>query len=105
MCEALQPEVESIIQNNPIVIFSKSYCPYCKRAKGLIEKEGFQYLAIELDQRPDGQRIQELLQQMTGQRTVPSVWVHGKFIGGSDTVANLQSTGELRALLAGGKDL
>lgn len=37
---------------------------------------------------------------MTGQRTVPSVWINGKFVGGSDKVFELQKSGQLKALVS-----
>eukprot|EP00980_Cylindrotheca_fusiformis_P000454 scaffold111_cov89-Cylindrotheca_fusiformis.AAC.1 len=47
---------------------------------------GIDPVIVELDQREDGQEIQTALMQMTGQRTVPSAWVRGEHIGGSDDV-------------------
>lgn len=71
---------------NGVVLFSKSYCPYCLRAKNDLASIGVFPVVVELDQRPDGREIQVALLQMTGQRTVPSAWVAGKHIGGSDDV-------------------
>lgn len=53
-----------------VVIFSKSYCPFCRRAKRLLEERGIKFCAIELDQTADGNMIQLKLLEMTGQRTV-----------------------------------
>lgn len=69
-----------------VVLFSKSYCPYCVRAKTDLKNIGISPVAVELDQRKDGREIQVALLQMTGQRTVPSAWLRGKHIGGSDDV-------------------
>lgn len=74
----------------PVIIFSKSYCPYSKAAKGiLLEKytiEPAPYV-VELDKHPLGVRIQDRLGEMTGRRTVPNVMVYGQSIGGGDEVA------------------
>jgi glutaredoxin len=71
-----------------VVLFSKSYCPFCKRAiKGLMDI-GISPVVVELDQRKDGNEIQAALLKKTGQRTVPSAWLRGEHIGGSDDVAN-----------------
>ena len=71
---------------NGVVLFSKTYCPYCENAKDDLSSVGIAPIVVELDQRPDGQTIQEALLRMTGQRTVPSAWVDGVHIGGSGDV-------------------
>src|SRR5690606_16829863 len=72
------------------IIFSKSYCPYSKTAKGiLLEKytiEPAPYV-VELDKHPLGPRIQERMGEMTGRRTVPNVMIYGQSIGGGDEVS------------------
>lgn len=53
---------------------------------------GIKPLVVELDERDDGADVQAALQANTGQRTVPSVWLDGKHIGGSDdTVKGVES--------------
>ena len=75
-----------------VVIFSKSYCPYCMKAKGALMRIGISPVVLELDLRMDGREIQIALLQTTGQRTVPSVWLRKVHIGGSDdTVAGVAS--------------
>ncbi|KAI0965676.1 thioredoxin-like protein [Xylaria arbuscula] len=83
-----------ILQKSPVVIFSKSYCPYSKKAKGiLLEKyiiEPTPYV-VELDEHPLGSELQDLLAQKTGRRTVPNIMIHGKSVGGSDDIAGLDT--------------
>jgi glutaredoxin 3 len=75
-----------------VVIFSKSYCPFCQRANKALHEIGVAPVVIELDERPDGRAMQIALLQMTEQRTVPNVWLNGKHIGGSDdTVAAIRN--------------
>jgi glutaredoxin len=76
-----------------VVLFSKSFCPYCRRAKEALIKTGIVPVVVELDERKDGREIQVALMQLTGQRTVPSAWVRGKHIGGSDDVVAGVSSG------------
>ncbi|EJU02839.1 glutaredoxin [Dacryopinax primogenitus] len=90
--------VESAIAENRIVIFSKSYCPYCQRAKGVLAKHPS--LIYELDERDDGSDIQNYLAQKTGQRTVPNIFIKQQHIGGSDDLAALERSGQLAKLLA-----
>uniref|UniRef100_A0A6B2LRK3 Glutaredoxin domain-containing protein n=1 Tax=Arcella intermedia TaxID=1963864 RepID=A0A6B2LRK3_9EUKA len=92
-------DIEQIVNAHPVVLFSKSYCPYCKKAKGVFDSIGVPYYALELDQLPNGPEYQNLLLEMTGQRTVPSVWIHGKHIGGSDKVVSLHAEGLLKDLV------
>ena len=76
-----------------VALFSKSYCPYCRRAKQALLSIGITPVVVELDERQDGIDIQRTLLQMTGQRTVPSAWLNGKHIGGSDDVVNGVASG------------
>jgi glutaredoxin len=75
-----------------VVIFSKSYCHYSKRAKGIlldkyvIDPTPF---VVELDYHPLGKQIQANLEDMTGRKTVPNVLISGKSIGGSDEIVAL----------------
>ena len=75
-----------------VIIFSKSYCPYSKAAKGiLLEKYTIEPapFVVELDHHPLGPRMQAKLGEMTGRRTVPNVMVSGQSIGGGDDIAAL----------------
>lgn len=47
---ATKTKVQSIIDENPVAVFSKSYCPYCNQAKQLLSASGAKFYAIELDQ-------------------------------------------------------
>ena len=47
---ATKTKVQSIIDENPVAVFSKSYCPYCRQAKQLLSDKGANFYAIELDQ-------------------------------------------------------
>ena len=72
----------------PVVVFSKTYCPYCTRVKKMFSEAGVKDLyVIELDERGDCSEVQDILLRMTGARTVPRVFIGGKSIGGSDEVA------------------
>ncbi|KAJ3301065.1 glutaredoxin [Blyttiomyces sp. JEL0837] len=90
---------EQLISSNHVTVFSKSYCPYCRKAKGLLDTLKVQYVAIELDNRPDGDAIQGYLAQKTGQRTVPNIFIDGAHVGGCDDLHAKHSSGELKKLL------
>lgn len=56
------------------------------------------YLAIELNERDDGDEIQSILGEMTGARTVPRVFVNGVCLGGGTDVKKLYENGELQKM-------
>jgi len=76
--------VEDQIKDNPIMVFSKSYCPFGGRVETYFKKQRLPYGLLYLDNRDDGPAIQDLLLKMTGQKTVPNVFVGGKHLGGCD---------------------
>ncbi|KAI3895000.1 hypothetical protein MKX03_021912 [Papaver bracteatum] len=91
--------IDKTISSHNIVIFSKSYCPYCKRAKAVFKELNQTPHVIELDERDDGYDIQGALGEKLGRRTVPQVFVNGKHIGGSDDTLDAYESGELAKLL------
>lgn len=72
-------------------MFSKSYCPYCKQTKSLLSELGAKAYIIELDQVSDGSQIQEALEEITGQRTVPNVFINHKHLGGNSDLQGKKS--------------
>ncbi|XP_073043218.1 glutaredoxin-C4 [Primulina eburnea] len=91
--------VKKTISSRSIVIFSKSYCPYCRRAKAVFKELKQEPYVVELDEREDGANIQDALSQIVGRRTVPQVFINGKHIGGSDDTVEAYENGELGKLL------
>ncbi|KAJ7690126.1 glutaredoxin [Mycena rosella] len=93
--------VENAINDHKITIFSKSWCPYCKKAKALFAAEFPEETphVIELDERTDGAEIQDYLATKTGQTSVPNVFVNKKQVGGNDKTQAAFSSGELKKLV------
>ncbi|XP_077485800.1 uncharacterized protein LOC144096785 isoform X2 [Amblyomma americanum] len=91
--------IEQTLEKNPVVIFSKSYCPFCHKAKRVFDELQVPYLAVELDGRADGGDIQEVLKQKTGARTVPRVFVNKQCLGGGSDVENMYREEKLQKLL------
>ena len=92
--------IKSIIELNRVVVFSKTWCGYSASAKRLFQRLGVEIEAIELDLLGNqGIEMQEELLRMTGQRTVPNVFVNGKHIGGSDLTHAAARSGKLQELL------
>lgn len=97
--------IDSLLVDHPVVVFSKSYCPYCHMAKDAIKEAGASVPAfdgpevVELDMRGDGSAIQRAIAARTGRTTVPSVYVAGKSIGGGSETSALQRQGKLADLI------
>lgn len=80
---AAKTKAQDIIDNNAVAVFSKSYCPYCKSTKALLSEMGVKPYIIELDQVDDGSAIQDALEDITHQRSVPNIFIDHKHIGGN----------------------
>ena len=97
---AAKTKAQKIIDSNNVVVFSKSYCPYCRASKSLLnEKLGSQdqYFLMELDEVDDGAALQDALEEITGQRSVPNIFIGHKHLGGN---SDLQAKkGQLDGLL------
>ncbi|KAG7401950.1 hypothetical protein PHYBOEH_008471 [Phytophthora boehmeriae] len=91
--------VEAQIAASPVVVYSKSYCPYCTKTKTLLTQLGAKYEVVELDQVAGGSEQQDALETITGQSTVPNVFVGGKSIGGNSDVQKMHKAGNLEPLL------
>jgi len=81
----------------PVKIYTKSYCPYCKRAKALLDQKKIPYQEIDIENDSDGA---EKLFAQTGFRTVPQIFIGDECIGGSDDLYALEKKGELATRLA-----
>jgi glutaredoxin 3 len=82
-----QPKVE---------LYVTDYCPYCTRAKALLDRREVHYELIDVTHDP---ARRAWLVEATGRRTVPQIFIGGKPIGGSDELHALDRTGELAKLL------
>jgi len=80
---AAKTKAQNIIEENPIAVFSKSYCPYCRASKQLLTEQGAKFFVLELDQIDDGADLQNALEDLTGQRSVPNIFINKKHIGGN----------------------
>ncbi|XP_058094997.1 monothiol glutaredoxin-S10 [Magnolia sinica] len=97
----LEETVKRTVSENPVVIYSKTWCSYSLEVKSLFKRLGVEPLVIELDEMgPQGPQVQKLLERLTGQHTVPNVFIGGKHIGGCTDTVKLHRRGELTSLLA-----
>jgi glutaredoxin len=84
---------------SPVVVFSKTTCPYCEKVKKLLDELSIKANVIELDSLPNGAEIQEALLVISGQKTVPNVFIRGRHIGGCDATTKLHQEGKLLSLV------
>ena len=83
----------------PVVeIYTKTFCPYCWRAKSLLESKGVEYKEIAVDF--GGETKQLMIQRASGRTTVPQIFIGERHVGGSDDIHALDARGELDKLLA-----
>ncbi|CAM9239904.1 unnamed protein product, partial [Heterosigma akashiwo] len=87
--------VNQKIAQHSCIVFSKTYCPYCTKAKTALQSTGAKFEVVELDTMSDGGAIQSALSSLTGRRTVPNVFIGGKTVGGGDDVEGLRESGTL----------
>lgn len=80
-----------------IEIYSTTVCPYCVRAKQLLDKKKVTYQEINLTTNPE--RREEMLSRANGKRTVPQIFINGHHVGGCDDLYALESSGQLDPLL------
>ncbi|XP_062219676.1 glutaredoxin-like [Phragmites australis] len=92
-------KAKEIAASSPVVVFSKTYCPFCARVKKLLAQLGASYKVVELDVESDGSELQSALAEWTGQRSVPNVFIKGERIGGCDDTMAMHSGGKLVPLL------
>jgi glutaredoxin 3 len=83
----------------PVVeIYTKGFCPYCWRAKALLETKGIEFKEISVDF--GGADKQTMVQRARGRTTVPQIFIGDRHVGGCDDLMALDRAGKLDELLA-----
>ena len=80
-----------------VEIYTTPFCPYCHRAKALLEKKGVSFTEIDVMNTP-GKRAE--MQTRASRTSVPQIFIDGRHVGGSDDLQALDRSGELDTLLA-----
>lgn len=85
-----------------VTVFSKSYCPYSRRAKELLNSLGAKYNVIEVDLRTrDAEQTQAALAALSGHHTFPAVFAGDKLLGGFDDIQSMHQLKVLKGVLQG----
>lgn len=82
-----------------IEVYSSIFCPYCFRAKDLLQKKGVAFTEIDVLAEP--KKREEMMRRAGGRHTVPQIFIDGKHIGGCDELYALDRRGQLDPLLQG----
>jgi glutaredoxin 3 len=80
-----------------IEIYTKDHCPYCVKAKLLLDKKDLNY--VEIDVGNDPVKREELMLKSEGRRTVPQIFINNQPIGGCDDLYALEESGKLDILV------
>jgi glutaredoxin 3 len=80
-----------------VEIYTWSRCPFCLRAKGLLDKKGVEYTEYCIDGDEDAR--EQMRARANGKSSVPQIFINDRHIGGCDDLHALESKGELNALL------
>ncbi|KAK6363600.1 hypothetical protein TWF730_001024 [Orbilia blumenaviensis] len=89
---AAREKAQKLIDDNAVMVFSKSYCPYCRAAKTTLRDMNATFEVYELDNESDGSAIQDALEEISNQRTVPNIFIGQKHIGGNSDLQALKKT-------------
>jgi glutaredoxin 3 len=84
--------------SQPIVMYTTRFCPYCIRARGLLQSKGWDYQDIPVDA---DQGLRSEMMQKSGQHTVPQIWIGDQHIGGCDELFRLEVGNQLKAMVMG----
>ncbi|PHI35165.1 glutaredoxin 3 [Pseudoalteromonas sp. GCY] len=80
-----------------VVIYTKDYCPFCHRAKALLDAKGVTYTEYDIGAQPELR--DEMIEKAKGSYTVPQIFIAERHIGGCDDMMALEAQGELDKLL------
>ncbi|KAJ4500339.1 thioredoxin-like protein [Lentinula lateritia] len=91
-------ELQRLNEDFPVVVFSKTYCPYSRKAKQLLQAYELSPppKIIEVDLREDAAQLKTVLTRLTRRSTFPNILLRGKSIGGSDDLHALHNANALR---------
>jgi glutaredoxin 3 len=80
-----------------VELYTKGYCPYCKRAKSLLTAKGVNFTDFEIDKQPELR--DPMIARANGKTTVPQIFIGDTHVGGCDDLFALESSGKLDSLL------
>ena len=97
----IRSQIDQLVKSHKVFLFVKTHCPHSRAAREALTQAGVDYQVQEIDLLPEIEMraLQDCLQDITGARTVPRVFIHGHCIGGnSDLQQNYVQTGKISQL-------
>jgi len=82
-----------------VVVYLTGWCPYCTRAKQLLERKGVDFEEIDVDARPEARKD---MTARSGRSSVPQIFIGATHVGGCDDLHELEASGRLDTLLKTG---
>ncbi|MBU3068403.1 glutaredoxin 3 [Aestuariicella sp. G3-2] len=80
-----------------VTLYTTRYCPFCVRAKALLDHKAVTYTDISVDNNPE---LRQEMMAKSGRHTVPQIWIGEHHVGGCDELMALERSGDLDAMLA-----
>ena len=80
-----------------VIMYCSDWCPFCIRAKVLLQKKGIAFEEIRVDGKPD---VRAQMAKKAGRTSVPQIWIDELHVGGCDELFALERAGKLDALVA-----
>ena len=81
-----------------VMMYSTGYCPYCARARELLQQKNTSFTDVRIDLQPE---LREEMMTKSGRNTVPQIFINGQHVGGCDDLYALETQGKLDQLLRG----
>lgn len=81
-----------------VEVYTKGYCPYCRRAKALLSDKNVDFVEYPIDKEPQLRDV--MIERANGGYTVPQIFIDDKHIGGCDDLVALEKNNKLDPLLA-----
>ncbi|NJR77249.1 Grx4 family monothiol glutaredoxin [Sphingomonas corticis] len=93
--------IDAVVKNNPVVLFMKGtplfpQCGFSSRAVAILERLGAEFEGVDVLQ---DQAVRQGIKAYSDWPTIPQLYIHGEFVGGSDIMMEMYESGELADLL------
>jgi glutaredoxin 3 len=96
---SLGQEIQHQIDTSKVLVYAKSFCPHSKKAKTTLQSRNIPADIYDLDMLPNGEAIQAELARITGQTTVPYIFIAGERVGGNSDLDTKLQSGVVQELL------
>jgi len=100
----VRARLDGLISEKPVLMLSFRTCPFCIKAKAILDDKKVQYHVVELDEVKDGKAIRAEMADVLGRTSVPAIWIGGEFIGGCNDgpkggIVKMNDSGVLDSML------